>query len=114
MCIRDRAVADALRSAASLKATFSIVISHLARDEDSRRAVVVADACQAVAGGFVKFKPLQTEFMQTHNPKAILIVNLRCFAALTMGMVITIFYGDPPRWQKRFDLEVPAPLHVVF
>ena len=65
------------------------------------------------SGGFVKFKPLQTEFMQTHNPKAILEKNLRSFAALTMGMVITIFYGDPPK-QKRFDLEVPAPLHIVF
>jgi hypothetical protein len=108
-----QAVADALRSAASLKLTFSIVISHLAGDEDSRRAVVVADACRAVAGGFVKFKPLQTEFMRCHNPKAILMVNLRCFAALTMGMVITIFYGNPPK-QKRFDLEVPAPLYVVF
>ena len=64
-------------------------------------------------GGFVKFKPLQTEFMQTHNPKAILEKSLRSFAALTMGMVITIFYGEPPK-QKRFDLEVPAPLHVVF
>lgn len=56
-------------------------------------------------GGFVKFKPLQAEFMQTHNPKAILEKHLRGFAALTMGMVITIYYGDTPR-PKRFDLEV--------
>ena len=58
-------------------------------------------------GGFVKFKPLQPEFMQTHNPKAILEKHLRSFAALTMGMVITIFYGDPPR-HKQFDLEVQS------
>jgi hypothetical protein len=59
-------------------------------------------------GGFVKFKPLQAEFMQTHNPKAILEKHLRGFAALTMGMVITIYYGDTPR-PKRFDLEVKPP-----
>jgi hypothetical protein len=31
--------------------------------------------------------------------------HLRSFAALTMGMVITIFYGEHPR-HKQFDLEV--------
>ena len=64
-------------------------------------------------GGFVKFKPLQSEFMQTHNPKAILEKHLRGFAALTMGMVITIYYGDSPR-PKRFDLEVIPPCISAF
>jgi hypothetical protein len=56
-------------------------------------------------GVFVKFKPLQAEFMQTHNPKAILEKHLRGFAALTMGMVITLYYGGHSFCQ-RFDLEV--------
>ncbi len=81
------------------------------------RQRVVVSQVKLPKGGFVKFKPLQAEFMQTHNPKAILEKHLRSFAALTMGMVITIFYGEYPR-SKRFDLEVsgifqklpPSPL----
>lgn len=71
---------------------------------------VVVTQVRLPKGGFVKFKPLQPEFMQTHNPKAILEKHLRSFAALTMGMVITIFYGDPPR-HKQFDLEVQSLPH---
>ena len=66
---------------------------------------VVVTQVRLPKGGFVKFKPLQPEFMQTHNPKAILEKHLRSFAALTMGMIITIFYGDGHK-NKRFDLEV--------
>jgi ubiquitin fusion degradation protein 1 len=74
----------------------------------SERQRVTVTQVTLERGGFVKFKPLQPEFMQTHNPKAILEKHLRSFAALTMGMVITIYYGerDP---LKRFDLEVRAP-----
>ena len=70
-----------------------------------RTRVVVTQVHSLPKGGFVKFKPLQAEFMQTHNPKAILEKHLRSFAALTMGMIITIFYGDGHKY-TRYDLEV--------
>lgn len=75
---------------------------------DGERQRVVVSQVKLAKGGFVKFKPLSKDFMQTHNPKAILEKHLRSFAALTMGMVISIFYGDYPR-HKQFDLEVPFP-----
>jgi hypothetical protein len=77
------------------------------------RQRVVVSQVKLPKGGFVKFKPLQSEFMQTHNPKAILEKHLRSFAALTMGMVITIFYGDYPK-SKRFDLEVSRLVKQYF
>jgi hypothetical protein len=75
----------------------------------SERQRVTVTQVKLEKGSFVKFKPLQPEFMQTHNPKAILEKHLRSFAALTMGMVITIYYGDRDPL-KRFDLEVRAPM----
>jgi hypothetical protein len=77
------------------------------------RQPVIVTQVRLPKGGFVKFKPLQPEFMQTHNPKAILEKHLRSFAALTMGMVITIFYGEPPR-HKQFDLEVWLLVLLLF
>jgi hypothetical protein len=79
---------------------------------ESERQHVIVTQVKLPKGGFVKFKPLQPEFMQTHNPKAILEKHLRNFAALTMGMIITIFYGDYPK-HKRFDLEVFSHLLCV-
>jgi len=74
----------------------------------TERQRVVVSQVKLPKGGFVKFKPLSKDFMQTHNPKAILEKHLRSFAALTMGMVISVFYGEFPR-HKQFDLEVPSP-----
>jgi hypothetical protein len=77
------------------------------------RQRIIVSQVKLPKGGFVKFKPLQADFMQTHNPKAILEKHLRSFAALTMGMVITIFYGEDYK-AKRFDLEVSSLVPLPF
>lgn len=52
-------------------------------------------------GSYVKLQPVSKEFLDLHNPKAMLENTLRNFATLTVGDVIAISYNN-----KRYEIEI--------
>merc|ERR1712050_100281 len=52
-------------------------------------------------GTFVKLQPLTSEFLDIHNPRAVLENTLRNFATLTVGDCIVIDYN-----QKQYEIEI--------
>merc|ERR1719285_742021 len=52
-------------------------------------------------GNFVKLQPVSSEFLDIHNPRAVLENSLRNFATLTVGDCIVIDYN-----QKKFEIEI--------
>ena len=51
-------------------------------------------------GTFVKLQPVSKEFLEVHNPRAVLENSLRHFATLTKGDNIVIGYN-----KKKFEIE---------
>ena len=54
-----------------------------------------------VKGTFVKLQPVSKEFLDVHNPRAVLENSLRHFATLTKGDNIVIAYNN-----KKFEIEI--------
>jgi len=52
-------------------------------------------------GSFVKLQPVSSDFLDIHNPRAVLENSLRNFATLTVGDCIVIDYN-----QKKFEIEI--------
>jgi len=52
-------------------------------------------------GTFVKLQPVSKEFLEVHNPRAVLENSLRHFATLTKGDNIVIGYN-----KKKFEIEI--------
>ena len=52
-------------------------------------------------GTFVKLQPISKEFLEVHNPRAVLENSLRHFATLTKGDNIVINYNN-----KKFEIEI--------
>merc|ERR1719281_327373 len=52
-------------------------------------------------GTFVKLQPVKSDFLDIHNPRAVLENSLRNFATLTVGDSIVINYN-----QKTYEIEV--------
>mmetsp|Transcript_113247 Transcript_113247/g.293095 ORF Transcript_113247/g.293095 Transcript_113247/m.293095 type:complete len:320 (-) Transcript_113247:63-1022(-) len=52
-------------------------------------------------GSFVKLQPVSSEFLDIHNPRAVLENSLRNFATLTVGDCIVIDYN-----QKKYEIEI--------
>jgi ubiquitin fusion degradation protein 1 len=52
-------------------------------------------------GSFVKLQPVSKEFLEVHNPRAVLENSLRHFATLTKGDNIVINYNN-----KKFEIEI--------
>merc|ERR1712060_98624 len=52
-------------------------------------------------GNFVKLQPVSSDFLDIHNPRAVLENSLRNFATLTVGDSIVINYN-----QKTYEIEV--------
>jgi hypothetical protein len=52
-------------------------------------------------GSFVKLQPVSKEFLEVHNPRAVLENSLRYFATLTKGDNIVINYN-----KKKFEIEI--------
>merc|ERR1719210_1736752 len=52
-------------------------------------------------GSFVKLQPVSSDFLDIHNPRAVLKNSLRNFATLTVGDCIVIDYN-----QKKFEIEI--------
>jgi len=61
-------------------------------------------------GTFVKLQPVSSDFLDIHNPRAVLENSLRNFATLTVGDVVVIDYN-----QKRFEIEIAEckPSHAI-
>mmetsp|Transcript_116367 Transcript_116367/g.238064 ORF Transcript_116367/g.238064 Transcript_116367/m.238064 type:complete len:327 (-) Transcript_116367:60-1040(-) len=52
-------------------------------------------------GTFVKLQPLSSDFLDIHNPRAVLENSLRNFATLTIGDCVVLEYN-----QKRYEIEI--------
>jgi len=52
-------------------------------------------------GSFVKLQPVSSDFLDIHNPRAVLENALRNFATLTVGDCIVLDYN-----QKRYEIEI--------
>lgn len=52
-------------------------------------------------GSFVKLQPVSSDFLNIHNPRAVLENSLRNFATLTVGDSIVIDYN-----QKKYEIEI--------
>merc|ERR1712232_1147889 len=52
-------------------------------------------------GSFVKLQPLTSDFLDIHNPRAVLENSLRNFATLTVGDCVVIDYN-----QKKYEIEI--------
>jgi len=61
-------------------------------------------------GTFVKLQPVSSDFLDIHNPRAVLENSLRNFATLTVGDVVVIDYN-----QKRYEIEIVEckPSHAI-
>mmetsp|Transcript_56784 Transcript_56784/g.166188 ORF Transcript_56784/g.166188 Transcript_56784/m.166188 type:complete len:319 (+) Transcript_56784:71-1027(+) len=57
--------------------------------------------CSLPKGSFVKLQPVSSDFLDIHNPRAVLENSLRNFATLTVGDCIVIDYN-----QKKFEIEI--------
>merc|ERR1719145_37972 len=52
-------------------------------------------------GTYVKLQPVSSDFLDIHNPRAVLENSLRNFATLTVGDCVVIDYN-----QKRYEIEI--------
>merc|ERR1719390_209014 len=52
-------------------------------------------------GSFVKLQPVSSDFLDIHNPRAVLENSLRNFATLTVGDCIVINYN-----RKKYEIEI--------
>merc|ERR1719183_744526 len=52
-------------------------------------------------GTFVKLQPISSDFLDIHNPRAVLENTLRNFATLTVGDCIVINYNN-----KKYEIEI--------
>eukprot|EP00931_Biecheleriopsis_adriatica_P109775 TRINITY_DN8402_c0_g1_i2.p1 TRINITY_DN8402_c0_g1~~TRINITY_DN8402_c0_g1_i2.p1 ORF type:complete len:367 (+),score=73.71 TRINITY_DN8402_c0_g1_i2:116-1102(+) len=52
-------------------------------------------------GSFVKLQPVSSDFLNIHNPRAVLENSLRNFATLTVGDTIVIDYNS-----KKYEIEI--------
>eukprot|EP00401_Gymnodinium_catenatum_P079554 CAMPEP_0117574648 /NCGR_PEP_ID=MMETSP0784-20121206/61721_1 /TAXON_ID=39447 /ORGANISM="" /LENGTH=314 /DNA_ID=CAMNT_0005373537 /DNA_START=65 /DNA_END=1005 /DNA_ORIENTATION=+ len=52
-------------------------------------------------GSFVKLQPVSSDFLDIHNPRAVLENSLRNFATLTVGDCVVIDYN-----QKKYEIEI--------
>jgi len=52
-------------------------------------------------GSFVKLQPVHSDFLDIHNPRAVLENSLRNFATLTVGDCIVIDYN-----QRKYEIEI--------
>eukprot|EP00927_Polykrikos_kofoidii_P071278 TRINITY_DN6756_c0_g1_i3.p1 TRINITY_DN6756_c0_g1~~TRINITY_DN6756_c0_g1_i3.p1 ORF type:complete len:318 (-),score=66.63 TRINITY_DN6756_c0_g1_i3:146-1099(-) len=52
-------------------------------------------------GTFVKLQPVSSDFLDIHNPRAVLENSLRNFATLTVGDCVVIDYN-----QKKYEIEI--------
>lgn len=52
-------------------------------------------------GSFVKLQPVSKDFLDIHNPRAVLENTLRNFATLTVGDCIVIMYNN-----KKYEIEI--------
>ncbi|CAD7960024.1 unnamed protein product [Amoebophrya sp. A25] len=52
-------------------------------------------------GSYVKLRPVSSDFLNIHNPRAVLESCLRNFATLTVGDCVAIMYNN-----KRYEIEV--------
>jgi len=52
-------------------------------------------------GSFVKLQPVSSDFLDIHNPRAVLENSLRNFATLTVGDCIVINYNE-----KKYEIEI--------
>lgn len=52
-------------------------------------------------GSFVKLQPVSSDFLDIHNPRAVLENSLRNFATLTVGDCIVIDYN-----QRKYEIEI--------
>jgi ubiquitin fusion degradation protein 1 len=52
-------------------------------------------------GSFVKLQPVSSDFLNIHNPRAVLENSLRNYATLTVGDSIVIDYN-----QKKYEIEI--------
>lgn len=52
-------------------------------------------------GSYVKLQPVSSDFLDIHNPRAVLENSLRNFATLTVGDCVVIDYN-----QKKFEIEI--------
>lgn len=52
-------------------------------------------------GSFVKLQPVSSDFLEIHNPRAVLENSLRGFATLTVGDCIVIDYNT-----KKYEIEI--------
>merc|ERR1712187_315859 len=52
-------------------------------------------------GTFVKLQPVSSDFLDIHNPRAVLENSLRNFATLTVGDNVVIDYN-----QRKYEIEI--------
>lgn len=52
-------------------------------------------------GSYVKLQPVSSDFLDIHNPRAVLENSLRNFATLTVGDCVVIDYN-----QKKYEIEI--------
>jgi len=52
-------------------------------------------------GSFVKLRPMHSDFLEIHNPRAVLENSLRNFATLTVGDHIVIDYNE-----RKYEIEI--------
>merc|ERR1719231_524150 len=52
-------------------------------------------------GTFVKLQPVSSDFLEIHNPRAVLENTLRNFATLTVGDCVVIDYN-----QRKYEIEI--------
>ncbi|CAD5226004.1 unnamed protein product [Bursaphelenchus xylophilus] len=62
---------------------------------------------------YAKFKPQSTEFLNISNPKAVLEVELRKFACLTKGDIISVDYNDQVMDFKVMDLKPANAVTII-
>lgn len=52
-------------------------------------------------GSFVKLQPVSSDFLDIHNPRAVLENSLRNFATLTVGDIVALDYNN-----KKYEIEI--------
>jgi len=57
--------------------------------------------CSLPKGTFVKLQPVSSDFLDIHNPRAVLENSLRNFATLTVGDNVVIDYN-----KKKYEIEI--------
>lgn len=62
---------------------------------------------------YAKFKPQSPEFLNISNPRAMLEVELRKFACLTKGDIISVEYNDQVMEFKVMDLKPENAVTII-